>query len=66
MVGAGIDVQLGRNAGSGQASCEFEVFFEQQIESSDGDEGRRQSVEVLRARRGCVAGYIAASRRASE
>ena len=40
---AGVDMQFHRNAGTCQAARIFEIFFEQEIERTDTDEGRRQA-----------------------
>ena len=48
--GAGINMQLDRNAGARQPARIVEVLFQEEIERAGADEGRRQALEIFRAR----------------
>jgi hypothetical protein len=54
VVGAGIDVQLGRDTGLHEPRRERDVLVPEQVDGADVDVGRRKAVQILRASRGGV------------
>ena len=58
MVGAGNHMELGRNAGSIQATRVFQCFFKEQVQGTDGDTSRRQTTQIDGAGRHGADGHI--------
>jgi len=51
VIGAGIDMQLGRHAGGQQPLGIVDILVEEDVERADADEGRRQAGQAFRPRR---------------
>lgn len=58
MKGSGVNVQFDRHSSPHKAAPIFQVFFKKEIKRPGGQIGRRQTVEIARAGRRCVARNI--------
>jgi hypothetical protein len=59
---AGIDVELGRDAGGEQPARVVQILVEKEVERAGGDEGRRQPGQILGARSGGIGRDLRAAR----